>query len=479
MDLLALPNEVLAVVASCEHLPPGERHSNFSLTHSRFPALADGASKEQKTVFAETFNTKSSGAPAEDEQASCFPNYDRHHLENCLKHRMALSKHFAEWLPTHAPQVTALRLTNFNHAEGFKLLPLGLRELELHGCAANKGQVAAPVWRYGLALPVPQAPSHAHNWGELTSLTKLHIATCAHSTHFMHQVAAATSLQHLTSSPPMHCGCSSNKTPTSNGSVPGAQLLKGLVNITHLELRSQPTSSNPLGFDAYIDNPIQHLGRLVKLRTLIIIPGNFVNLASNSLAAVTRLTRVELTGKKKGDGSYDRTPWLSSLSSTRILRLRYLCIDASKLHGFSQLAQLHLFDVAFNPAHLLSWLGGLAQLEQLKIVQECGLAQGEEPLRQRAWPAASAAYGALTASPQLKEITLTSCRLPPGIWQHAFPAGRELPELWSVCACCRSHSPCRMAVPGIEAGQHALVLSARDLACISAACPNIKQLCVW
>ena len=41
----------------------------------------------------------------------------------------------------------------------------------------------------------------------------------------------------------------------------------------------------------------------------------------------------------------------------------------------------------------------------------------------------AAAYSALTASSKLQHLSLSSCTLPAGVWQHVFAAGRQLPHL--------------------------------------------------
>jgi hypothetical protein len=43
--------------------------------------------------------------------------------------------------------------------------------------------------------------------------------------------------------------------------------------------------------------------------------------------------------------------------------------------------------------------------------------------------APAAAYSALTASSKLKHLNVNRCMLPTGVWQHVFPAGRQLPHL--------------------------------------------------
>ena len=43
--------------------------------------------------------------------------------------------------------------------------------------------------------------------------------------------------------------------------------------------------------------------------------------------------------------------------------------------------------------------------------------------------APASAYSALTASSKLQRLALHQCNLPAGVWQHMFPAGRQLPHL--------------------------------------------------
>jgi hypothetical protein len=200
-------------------------------------------------------------------------------------------------------------------------------------------------------------------------------------------------------------------------------------------------------------------------------------------------------------GIYSRTPWLESLTALQWLCLERVRVEPSQLHGLSELAYLHLAGASFNPSDLLGMLGQLTRLQRLHIVQEAAFGWGErygDPI----WPAPSALFTGLTASSRLQEIVLDHCMLPVGIWPHAFPAGRLLPELRSLYAPYGQHIPADArfeveagqhmpdnAGSGSVADQHAPVgagpgaeagLDARSgLACITAACPNIQRLCVW
>lgn len=94
-------------------------------------------------------------------------------------------------------------------------------------------------------------------------------------------------------------------------------------------------------------------------------------------------------------------------------------------------------DAVFSPTHLLGLLGKLTQLQQLHVSQpeETDLTGAElDREAERAWPSPSAEYAGLAASSQLQDLSLTNCHLPPGIWQHVFPAGRQLKKLQKLFA---------------------------------------------
>jgi hypothetical protein len=44
----------------------------------------------------------------------------------------------------------------------------------------------------------------------------------------------------------------------------------------------------------------------------------------------------------------------------------------------------------------------------------------------------AATYAAVTASSKVQHLSITECRLPAGVWQHLFPAGRQLLHLTSL-----------------------------------------------
>jgi hypothetical protein len=283
--------------------------------------------------------------------------------------------------------------------------------------------------------------------------------------------------------------------------------LQALTNLTHLELYMTHQDGASLlvlpRYSVYGDwydysyddqgnparqyNILPHLSCLVKLQTLMIQDESARKLADrlDVLQSMTTLTclHVGFLSKPSGRvGPLNKTPWLHSLTALQSLCLEYVRVDASQLLGLSQLTVLHLFEVQFSPTDLLDWLGKLTQLQHLGIKQAESLpASGyyrtypmsydsdsekdeTEGESSSAWPPPSAAYAALTASSELQELSLTNCQLPAGVWRHAIPAGRFLPQLRSLYACCEG-----LAGGAIfSAGQ--LPLADTGLAGVSAAC---------
>jgi hypothetical protein len=359
---------------------------------------------------------------------------------------------------------------------------------------------------------------------DLTSLTKLHMGACSHSLSTIRSVAAATDLQHLTYSCPVpelpSCYIGFFTSHLENES------LKFLTNLTHLELRTVSLTTGRVQLEVEggkygYDNAVQHLSCLVKLQTLIMHTGSVsANLAAGleGLRSMTGLTRLELAASKPYKFSekeldemdpgrhyqhdveqanpplhtngYGSTPWLPALTALQSLHLKHFIVEPSKLHEVTQLTSLHLVDAVFSPTQLLALLGKLTQLQQLHVSRPEEMDSISVKLTgtelhgaaDRAWPPPSVEYAGLTASSQLQDLSLTNCQLPPGIWQHVFPAGRQLPQLQSLYACCALSPNAGGSGSGVvDAGQRAapLRLAGSDLACIMSACPSLHGLGVW
>jgi hypothetical protein len=74
-------------------------------------------------------------------------------------------------------------------------------------------------------------------------------------------------------------------------------------------------------------------------------------------------------------------------------------------------------------AFLLARLQPLQQLTHLQLQSALNIHEPNPP---------AAAYSALTASSVLQHLALSGCKLPVGVWQHLFSAGRQLPHLTSL-----------------------------------------------
>ena len=152
--------------------------------------------------------------------------------------------------------------------------------------------------------------------------------------------------------------------------------------------------------------------------------------ALQPLEALTRL--VELQIKLAGDVDDQVTPsMLAAAHHLTRLQLVDCKIQTGVLVGHTQLLHLDLHyckspDGAAGVAQLLAHLEPLQQLTHLGIVDSLGNGEGE------GGTPPAAAYAALTAGSSLRDLDLRWCTLPPGVWQHVFPAGRQLQHLQSL-----------------------------------------------
>ena len=95
------------------------------------------------------------------------------------------------------------------------------------------------------------------------------------------------------------------------------------------------------------------------------------------------------------------------------------------LAGKTQLQHRNL-EISYGGAQLLSDLADLHQLTHLELRYSFDVEHDGNP------PPA-AAFAALTASSKLQYLHVRYCTLPTGVWQHVFPAGRQLPHLRELC----------------------------------------------
>jgi hypothetical protein len=126
-------------------------------------------------------------------------------------------------------------------------------------------------------------------------------------------------------------------------------------------------------------------------------------------------------------GSFLRRNHFPSHSGWLLCRYHGL-FDPGVLAGKTQLQHLELKTCCLPDAEwleqLLSHLQPLQQLTYLGLKDTLWDNEQDNPT--------AAAYAGLTASSKPQHLDLAGCRLPAGVWQHMFPADRQLPQLLSL-----------------------------------------------
>ena len=156
----------------------------------------------------------------------------------------------------------------------------------------------------------------------------------------------------------------------------------------------------------------------------------------NPLQALTQLAHLRLDDASPsgaGDGVVS-TNILAGKCHLSHLSLGYYIFEAGALADKTQMQHLDL-SCATCPGgvgekvQLLSILQQLQQLTHLRLHESLthtvALANG-------AFSPPAVAFAALTASSKLQHLDISSCKLPAGVWEHVFPAGRQLPHLQSL-----------------------------------------------
>jgi hypothetical protein len=193
--------------------------------------------------------------------------------------------------------------------------------------------------------------------------------------------------------------------------------LSALQQLTFLELATVEVQVPGQGGPAL--QPLQALTALADLRLSLRQAAAVLN--HSMLLGAQHLTRLDLT--------YDPSSadlQLGTLATpTQLQHLKLV------LYGSVEPAMV---------AHALSQLPALQQLTYLRFF--CGKCEGPNP------PAA--VFSALTASSKLRHLDLNGCTLPAGVWQHVFPAGRQLPQLQSMDISAVTQPPARECAPAPE-----------------------------
>jgi hypothetical protein len=164
--------------------------------------------------------------------------------------------------------------------------------------------------------------------------------------------------------------------------------------------------------------PLQALTRLVELRLDALQLDTMVPVGPDSEVGGTIATPCRITA--------------SQLASTNLKCLVFsggVEVEPEALAGKTQLQHLDLdlnytvLGAAAEVAQLLSHIQQLQELTHLRLPHLRADGEGAPP---------AAAYSALTASSKLQHLDITDCRVAAGIWEHLFPAGRQLPHLRSL-----------------------------------------------
>jgi hypothetical protein len=191
--------------------------------------------------------------------------------------------------------------------------------------------------------------------------------------------------------------------------IPLCEVLPGLQQLTYLELDfiefavGTDCGTGAEGHDAApVSHPasvqLQHLSTLTRPADLRLqrIECRFT---ASMLSGVQTLTRLQLAG-----------PSCASF-------------DPAVLAGKTLLQHLELQFQA-----LLDRAPGAQLLAQLQLQHELTCLILRDSCKPQSMPQA-AAFAALTASSKLQHLDVSGCSLPTGVWQHVFPAGRQLPRL--------------------------------------------------
>ena len=138
------------------------------------------------------------------------------------------------------------------------------------------------------------------------------------------------------------------------------------------------------------------------------------------------------------------TQAVQHLQRLTCLALKGFGMDPAVLAGKTLLQHLQLEDCWFDRAprsavsKLMAHLQPLQQLTSLNLHNSALDDEDSQISSPRYWTgeprpgsAPVSAYEALTASSKLQHLDLSLWKLPLGVWQHLFPAGRQLPHLTS------------------------------------------------
>ena len=203
----------------------------------------------------------------------------------------------------------------------------------------------------------------------------------------------------------------------------GTGELQRLQQLTSLVLQGV-VMQGPHGSPAL--QPLHGLNRLADLQ--LQVKREYSSITASMLSGMHSLTRLVVLGviARGADGLEVVAP----------------AVEAGVLAGKTQMQHLDLGGCcmpggAAGVAQLLTNLQGMQQLTHLNLRSSARAAGGLLLYMQEGTPPA-AAFSALTASSKLQFLSVPHCMLPAGVWEHLFPAGRQLPYLQSLDIRCVS-----------------------------------------
>jgi hypothetical protein len=179
-------------------------------------------------------------------------------------------------------------------------------------------------------------------------------------------------------------------------------LLQQLSHLTYLEL----VNMTPQGPDAASPalQPLQALTRLADLRFGDLYPLR-QDVTAGMLSGMCHLTR---------------------------LLVKSAAFEPAALANKAKLQHLQLAGCIWQPpAGAAGWMALLSHLHHLMQLTYLDIRYSAGALRDRSLPPA-ATYAALTASSNLQHLDMGGCTLSVGVWQHLFPADRQLLQLTSL-----------------------------------------------
>jgi hypothetical protein len=185
-------------------------------------------------------------------------------------------------------------------------------------------------------------------------------------------------------------------------------------------------------------NMLQHLQQLTYIEVVECEPVQ-ARTVLQSLQPLTRLARLQLfvpnwhhSLEPGSPGSLIGAITLPSAQLTYLVLPHFFVCQPDVLAGKTMLQHLDLHHcyLRHDVERLLSELQQLTHLDLALGI----LIYGNDWYADNEGNQPTAAFSALTASSHLRhlQVDISRCRLPAGVWQHMFPAGRQLPFLQSL-----------------------------------------------